>query len=305
MKVIYPMKELNENSRPQLYNSKHIQNLIYTFRQVPVILDRDIAPIYNVDTRSLNQAVKRNIERFPDEFMFQLTNEEFEIWKSQIVMSDDDKIGLRRPPYAFTEQGIAMLSAVLRSVTAIQVSIEIMNAFVAMRKMLALHTGLIQRVKSVEIKQLEYDNKFEKVFQALESNNHIQKQGVFFDGQTFEAYIFIAEIIKSANKSIELIDNYVDETVLTLLTKRHKSVKAIIYSKHISKTLKLDLEKHNSQYEPIEIKLFDKAHDRFLIIDDKKVYHIGASLKDLGKKWFAFSLIERDSVNVVEKIRNL
>ena len=299
------MNELNNNKEPQLYNSKQIQNFIYNFRQVPVILDRDIAVIYNVETRALNQAIKRNIERFPEEFMFQLSNEEFEIWKSQIVMSNEDKKGLRRPPYAFTEQGVAMLSAVLRSGIAIRVSIEIMNAFVEMRKILTLHSGLIQRVQSVEMKQLEYDDKFEKVFQALESDNHTQKQGVFFDGQTFEAYVFIADLIKTAKKSIELIDNYIDEAVLVLLTKRHKGVKAIIYSKLVSKALKLDLDKHNSQYEPIEIKVFDKSHDRFLIIDDEKVYHIGASLKDLGKKWFAFSLIEKDSVTVIEKIRSL
>ena len=299
------MNELNSNKDPQLYNSRQIQNFIYNFRQKPVILDRDIAAIYNVETRILNQAVKRNTERFPEEFMFQLSNEEFEIWKSQIVMSNEDKKGLRRPPYAFTEQGVAMLSAVLRSGIAIRVSIEIMNAFVEMRKILTLHSGLIQRVQSVEMKQLEYDDKFEKVFQALESDNHTQKQGVFFDGQTFEAYVFIADLIKTAKKSIELIDNYIDEAVLVLLTKRHKGVKAIIYSKLVSKALKLDLDKHNSQYEPIEIKIFDKSHDRFLIIDDEKVYHIGASLKDLGKKWFAFSLIEKDSVTVIEKIRSL
>ena len=299
------MNELNSNKDPQLYNSRQIQNFIYNFRQKPVILDRDIAAIYNVETRILNQAVKRNTERFPEEFMFQLSNEEFEIWKSQIVMSNEDKKGLRRPPYAFTEQGVAMLSAVLRSGIAIRVSIEIMNAFVEMRKILTLHSGLIQRVQSVEMKQLEYDDKFEKVFQALESDNHTQKQGVFFDGQTFEAYVFIADLIKTAKKSIELIDNYIDEAVLVLLTKRHKGVKAIIYSKLVSKALKLDLDKHNSQYEPIEIKIFDKSHDRFLIIDDEKVYHIGASFKDLGKKWFAFSLIEKDSVTVIEKIRSL
>jgi len=289
----------------EVTKSSSIQNLIYTFRSVQVMIDRDLAAMYQIETRVLNQAVTRNIERFPESFRFQLSDSEFENWKSQIVMSKEDKIGLRRPPYVFTEQGVAMLSGILNSKVAIQISIQIMNAFVEMRKVIASHSGLLHRLDKIELKQTKTDQQFEQVFKALESKNEIEKQGIFFDGQTFDAYTFAADIIRSAKQSIQLIDNYIDDSVLLLLTKRKKGVKATIYTKTISKTVEQDINKHNTQYEPVAIKIFDKAHDRFLIIDNSIVYHIGASLKDLGKKWFAFSVIEKDAVTIINQIEKI
>jgi len=195
-----------------------------------------------------------------------------------------------------------MLSAVLKSQTAIQTSIQVINAFVAMRKIIATHSDLLQRMERVEIKQLNNDQKFEQIFKALELGTNTQKQGIFFDGQTFDAYTFTADLIRSAKKSVQLVDNYINDEVLLLLSKRSKNVTATIYTKTISKVLEQDLKKHNTQYEPIHIKVFDKAHDRFLIIDEAKIYHIGASLKDLGKKWFAFSLLDVETVSIINRL---
>jgi hypothetical protein len=283
-----------------------IQNLIYTIRGVSVKLDTELASIYGVETKRLNEQVKRNQERFPESFMFQLTNEEYESSRSQIATLDNLEVNLRSQiatssgkhggkrylPYVFTEQGVAMLSAVLKSQTAIQTSIQIMNAFVAMRQFLTNNAAVFQRLENIEHKQILADQKFEQLFTALETNNLQPKQGIFFDGQLFDAYVFIANLIKTATTEIILIDNYIDENVLLLLQKRNENCHCTIYTQNPSKTLLLDLEKHNSQYPKIEIKTITKAHDRFLIMDNTTVYHIGASLKDLGKKWFAFSKME-------------
>ena len=268
---------------------EEIRSRIYTIRGLQVMIDRDLALLYDVETRTLNQAVKRNSERFPDEYCFQLNDDEFSNWKSQIVISNEDRMGLRKSPYAFTEQGIAMLSAVLRSETAIKVSIRIINAFVAMRRLIASNAQIFQRLDTLEIKQLETDQKIDAVLNAMESKDIQPRQGIFFDGQIFDAYKFVADLIRTAQKSIVLIDNYIDDTVLTHLTKRNKDVKVTIFTKSISKQLALDIKKFNKQYPVIEIKEFKNSHDRFIIIDDKTLYHFGASLKDLGKKWFAFS----------------
>ncbi len=275
------------------------KSIIHTIRGIQVILDSDLARLYGVETRALNQAVKRNIKRFPLQFMFQLTENEFENLRSQFVISSSDWGGRRVLPYAFTEQGVAMLSGVLRSKTAIQVSIQIMCAFVEMRRFLLSNAQLFQRLDSVEQKQLEYDNKFEQVFKAIESKITPSK-GIFFNGQIFDAYKFVSDLIRSANKSIILIDNYIDDTVLTLFSKSNVTV--TIYNKEISKQLKLDVEKYNSQYKPIVIKKFKDSHDRFLIIDNT-IYHFGASLKDLGKKWFAFSKFH--SNKILQKINEV
>lgn len=281
-----------------------IEPQIFTVRGVQVMLDVHLAELYQVDTRTFNQAVKRNEERFPEMFRFQLTEIEWELLRSQFVISkqEENKGKYRRyMPYAFTEQGIAMLSAVLRSDVAVQVSIKIMQAFVQMRHLLLTNGGIIQRLESVERKQLEMSGQLAQVFQALESHQP-QTQGVFFDGETFNAYQFVADLVRSAKTSLILIDNYVDDTVLTLFAKRSENVSVMIYTKQISKQLALDLEKYNSQYPKIEIKTFDKAHDRFLIIDEKVLYHIGASLKDLGKKWFAFSKMDLAMSRILEKL---
>jgi len=337
-----------------------IENKIFTVRGLPVMLDSDLANLYRVETKYLNKVVKRNINRFPEWFMFQLTytewenlrfqigtssnevenasrsqivtlnekkelkekilrsqiatleNEEdntsrFQIGtlnknenlseenlRSQIATSSVEYGGRRYLPFAFTEQGVAMLSAVLKSETAVKVSIQIMAAFVALRKLHYQSAGLYQRLELVEKKQIEADNHFNKIFSALEKRDTIPAQGIFFNGQIFDAYKFVADIIKSATTSIILIDNYIDETTLALLSKRNTGIKAIIYSEHLSRNQIIDLQKLNAQYETIEIRKLKHNHDRFLIIDEKEMYHFGASLKDLGKKIFAFSKMDNE-----------
>ena len=287
--------------------AKHISSKIYTIREQQVMIDRDLAELYGVATRRLNEQVKRNIERFPDEFMFQMTINEVEHLRSQNAISKIEKGGRRYLPYVFTEQGVAMLSAVLKSDTAVKVSIQIMDAFVHMRRFIQSNALLFQRLDSVEqrqlVHQIDSNKKFEKIFNALESSDIQPKQGIFFDGQVFSAYIFVVDLIKSAKKSIILIDNYIDDTVLVLLSKRKNNVSVTIYMKSISEQLKLDIKKHNQQYPNITGKILKTSHDRFLIIDDKIVYHFGASLKDLGKKWFAFSKMEKEGLRMLEKLK--
>jgi len=283
-------------------NQKEIENRIFTFRGNQVMIDRDLAEIYSVDTKVLNQAVKRNIERFPGVFRFQLSDNE----KNELVTNCDRFISLKHSaslPYAFTEQGVAMLSAVLRSETAIKVSIQIMQAFVEMRKLVLSNAGLFQRLDKMEMKQIEADQKFEQIFKAIESRGPQPDKGIFFEGEVFDAYSFISEIIKKANKSITLVDNYVDETVLTILAKRAQAVSATVYTRQINKQLELDLKKHNEQYPEIVIRTFADSHDRFLIIDRQELYHFGASLKDSGKKWFAFSRMDSLTGAVLNKLK--
>lgn len=277
---------MNQNT---IISQKEIEPLIYTVRGKQVMVDKDLATLYRVETKILNKAVKRNIERFPDTFCFQLTDEESETLRFQIGTSNAGRGGRRYLPYVFTEQGVAMLSAILRSDIAVKVSIEIMNAFVEMRKLLISNAALFSRMDKVELKQIEADGKFEEIFRALEGRKLHSEKGIFYDGQIFDAYTFVSDIIRSAQRSVILIDNYVDDTVLTLLGKRGQSVSATIYTKSISNQLQLDVQRYNSQYPAINIHSFAHAHDRFLIIDSTELYHIGASLKDLGKKWFAFS----------------
>ncbi|ASE60539.1 ORF6N domain-containing protein [Elizabethkingia anophelis] len=271
---------------------KEIRNLIYTIRGKQVMLDSDLAALYQVETKNLNKAVKRNIERFPVSFCFQLTEEEVENLRFQFGTSSLSYGGRRYLPYVFTEQGVAMASAILRSDIAVKISVEIMEAFVEMRKMLISNAALFHRLDNIELKQLEADQKFEEIFKALESDKLHSEKGIFYNGQVFDAYAFVSDIIRSAKNSIILLDNYVDDTVLTLLGKRKVNVTATILTKSISNQLRLDLQRYNSQYPPIDIELFSDAHDRFLIIDYTELYHIGASLKDLGKKWFAFSRMD-------------
>ena len=281
-----------------------IENRIFTFRNEQVMIDADLAEMYQVETKALNQAVKRNIDRFPETFRFQLNDTE----KNELVTNCDRFDKLKHSsnnPYAFTEQGVSMLSAVLRSTTAIKVSIAIMNAFVQMRKTIGNHQQLLQLSNDFVAHRLETNEKFEQVFKALEAPEIKDKQGVFFDGQTYDAYDFVNGLIKNAKKSIILIDNYIDDTVITQLTKKHKGVTVIFLSKTIGKKLQLDIDKANTQYPTFKALVFAKAHDRFLILDEKDIYHIGASLKDLGKKWFAFSKLEKDSVTIINQIKEL
>ena len=279
-----------------------IEPLIHLIRGQQVILDRDLALLYGVETRRLNEQVRRNIERFPEDFMFQLTHEEFENWKSQFATSNSIIMGARKRPYAFTESGIAMLSSVLRSPTAIEVNIRIMRTFVAMRHFLASNAQVFQRLSNIEYHQIETDKRIDEVFKRLDANTQPQ-QGIFFDGQVFDAYQFVSDLVRKAKKAIALIDNYVDDTVLTLLDKRNSGVSATIYTQHISQQLQLDIDRHNAQYPMIEVKRFNRAHDRFLLIDDE-VYLIGASIKDLGKKWFAFTLMhDTTAEELINKIQ--
>ncbi len=284
--------------------NEEIENRIQTIRGIQVMLDSDLAELYQVEVKVLNQAVGRNLNRFPENFRFQLEENDFQILKSssknlvhslrsQIVTLKNGRGKHRKYlPYAFTEQGVAMLSAVLRSEIAVQVSIQIMQAFVSMRKFLLQNASVFQRLDHLELNQFQTDEKIERIFKALEVSQPAFDMGIFFDGQVFDAYTFVADLIKKAQKEIILIDNYVDESVLTLLTKRAKEVQATIYTKSISKSFQLDLEKHHAQYPEIQVKTFTQSHDRFLLIDGKELYHIGASLKDLGKKWFAFSRMD-------------
>ena len=302
-------KEMNEPvaNCDQLPKAIDIQPMIRVIRGQQVIIDRDLALLYGVETKRLNEQVKRNIERFPDDFMFQLNKEEVEILKSQNATSSWG--GDRRLPYAFTEQGIAMLSSVLKSQTAVEVNIRIMRAFVSMRRFIATNAQLFQRLETIEYHQLEMkqhqevtDKRIDEVFRRLDANIP-PMQGIFYDGQVFDAYRFVSDLMRKAKRSIILIDNYVDDTVLTLLDKRGNGVTATIYTQRISNLFQLDVDRHNAQYSPIEIKQFNKAHDRFLLIDDE-VYHIGASIKDLGKKWFGFTLM-RDitATELINKIK--
>ncbi|MGJ1419529.1 ORF6N domain-containing protein [Sphingobacterium spiritivorum] len=284
---------------------KEISNLIYTIRGKQVMLDSDLATLYQVETKNLNKAVKRNIERFPEKFCFQLTDEEADFLKFQIGTSNVGRGGRRYLPYVFGEQGIAMLSAVLRSDVAVKVSIEIMDAFVEMRRMLISNASLFHRLDKIEIRQLVTDQKIEEIFKALESDKLQSDKGVFYNGQVFDAYTFVSDIIRSAESSIILLDNYADDTVLTLLGKRKDNVTATIYTKTISNQLRLDLQRYNSQYPPIKIKTFSDAHDRFLIIDHTELYHIGASLKDLGKKWFAFSKMSAEASKMISLLNGI
>lgn len=271
-----------------IISQSEIENRIFNIRGLQVMIDRDLAEMYQVETKVLNQAVKRNLNRFPGTFRFQLSDKE----KFELVTNCDRFENLKHAssnPFAFTEQGVAMLSAVLRSDIAVQVSIQIMGAFVEMRKLIYSNAGLFQRLEKLEHKQINADQNFEIIFKALESKNQLPEKGIFFDGQVFDAYTFAADLIRSAKNSIILIDNYVNDKTLTVLSKRDAQVQAIIYTGSIGKQLQLDTEKYNAQYPKITVKTIANVHDRFLIIDNKELYHIGASLKDLGNKWFAFS----------------
>lgn len=279
-----------------------IKDKIHTIRGIQVMIDYDLADLYAVKTKRLNEQVKRNKERFPENFMFQLTKSE----KDELVAKCDYLKSLKfssTMPYAFTEQGVAMLSAVLKSDTAIRISIQIINAFVAMRKFISLNSQMFQRIDIIEKKQIESDKKFDQIFDIIQSRDIKPEKGIFFDGQIFDAHKFFSDIIRTANSSIVLIDNYIDDSVLILFSKRKEKVKVTIFTKEISKQLSLDLKKYNSQYPSIEVKEFKRSHDRFIILDNKEVYHFGASLKDLGKKWFAFSKFDKEVFTMLDKLK--
>ena len=290
------------NSSPLL----QIESLIHVIRDQQVMLDSDLARLYGVETRVLNQAVKRNIERFPEDFMFQLTEEDSQNLKSQNVISSWG--GSRKLPYAFTENGVAMLSSVLRSKTAIEVNIRIMRAFTAMRSFLMSNAHMFKRLETIEHNYLivnrhlsEHDRKFEEVLSRLDEKDSEPIEGFFFEGQIFDAYSLISDLIRKAIKRIVLIDNYVDDRILKVLTKRKDGVSAIIYTDPRHSQINNDLSRHNAQYPRIEVRHCTNVHDRFLIIDDT-VYFIGGSIKDLGKKIVAFSRMHQNPDAILTKL---
>lgn len=275
-----------------------IKSKIYTIRNLQVMLDSDLAELYQVQTKQLNKSVNRNIARFPEKFRFQLSKEEYETvlrFQNGTLKdnSSEDRRGQHRKylPFVFTEQGVSMLSAVLRSDIAIEVSIKIIDTFIEMKRVISSNELLFQRFERIEQKLSVHDDNFNQVFKALENKQETQEEMIFYNGELFDAYQFIADIIRSAKQTIVLVDNYIDDKTLTLFTK-NQNIDVRIYTHTISKQLKLDLERYNAQYRPIVIKNFKNSHDRFLIIDKTVVYNIGASLKDLGKSMFAINKMD-------------
>ena len=275
-----------EEPVPEIYTGSKI----ITLRGKEVILDNDLADCYRVETKRLNEQVRRNINRFPPQFMFQLSKEEWQSLRSQNATINGRGRHSKYLPYAFTEHGVIMAAAILKSDVADTASVKVVEAFVAMRRFLASNAQVFQRLDRIEYKLLESDQKIEDLYSKLEEKSLEPRQGLFFDGQIYDAYEFISNLIKNAKTRIVLIDNYVDDSVLTMLDKRSVGVDAAIFTQKVSNQFKLDLEKHNKQYPVISVMLFKKAHDRFLIIDND-VYLVGASLKDMGQKWFAVALL--------------
>ena len=283
-----------------IINENNIKDKIYNIRNLQVMLDRDLAELYGVETKVFNQAVKRNIKRFPKNYRFQLNENE----KNQLVTNCDWLNSMKHSsslPYVFTEQGVSMLSAILKSDKAIDISIKIIDSFVSMRKLISQNIPMFERFERIEQRLTIHDKNFDKLFEALEDKSIKAKQGIFYDGEIFDTYVFINNLIKTALNEIILIDNYIDETVLTLFSK-YPNIRIKIYTQNISKQLKLDFEKYSKQYKNIELFEFKSSHDRFLIIDKKETYHLGASLKDLGKKWFAFSKFEIENLKILERL---
>lgn len=279
-----------------------IEKLIYVIRDKQVMIDSDLAMLYQVETGALNRAVKRNIKRFPDDFRFQLTVEEYENLKCQIGISslNENGYGGRRTlPYVFTEQGISMLASVLHSDIAVNVSIGIMRAFVEMRRFIANNALLFERISNVKLKQLEYqkqtDEKLEQIFEYI-SEHEEASQKIFFDGQIYDAFSLIVSLIQKAEKEITLIDGYVDVGTLNLLAKKNEGVSVTVYTHQRTRLSNIDVANFNAQYPALEVKYTSVFHDRFLILDGKTAYHIGASLKDAGKKTFGITLINDESI---------
>lgn len=285
--------------------SDMIQNMVYNIRGQQVMLDSDLAMLYQVETKRLNEAVKRNIDRFPERYRFQLTKDEDDNLKSQFATSSStqeqkaDHGGRRKLPYVFTEQGISMLSAVLRSDVAVKVSLRIMDTFVEMRKFFSDNSLLFERISTIELKQLEYrkqsDEKFEQLFNYMSEHEQSQ-QKIFFDGQIYDAFSLLIDLVKSAEKSILLIDNYVDMNTLNILAKKKENINVHVYTLENTFLSKTDVKIFNKQYPRLIVEYVGNFHDRFLILDNERVYHIGASLKDAGKKCFAISLMEDTNI---------
>ena len=297
---------INEDLNVVKYEENNIKNLIYTIRGKQVMLDSDVANLYNYKTKSLNLAVKRNIERFPEEFCFKLSEEEFKNLRFQFETLNkkinNGNVTRKYLPYVFTEQGIAMLAGVLKSDIAVNVSISIIKAFVAMKKFIYSNGQIFERLTNIEYKLLEHDKKFDEVFNQLQQEENI-KQKIFFKGQIWDSYSLIVDIIKTAKTKIVIIDNYIDDTILKMLTKKNKEVEVVILTSNKSNIQNIDIQKFNKEYPILKISKTNKFHDRFIVIDNKELYHVGASIKDLGKKCFGINKIEDKSI--IEKIINI
>ena len=295
-----------EDKNHVIVDNKDIKNMIYTFRDQQVMVDSDLARLYQVTTGNLNKAVKRNLSRFPEHFCFQLTEHEYKNLRFQngSSSSNNNYGGRRYMPYVFTEQGIAMLSAVLKSDIAVEVSVKIMNSFVEMRRFLLSNQELFSRLDRIEIKQLETDRKFEEVFNYIAANTEV-KQNIFFNGQIYDAFSFIVGLIRKAKKKIILIDNYVDVYTLNILCKKNQGVDVVIATAGKGSLSAKDIIKFNVQYSKLSVKTTTDFHDRFLVIDKTEVYHIGASIKDAGKKSFGITKIEdKDLIqSLINKVR--
>lgn len=297
---------VNNESDVEKYETDNIKNLIYTIRGKQVMLDSDVAMLYHYETKNINKAMKRNIERFPEDFCFQLTEKEVENLRFQFGTSSLEKEnygGRRYLPYVYTEQGISMLAGVLKNEIAIQVSISIIRAFIEMRRFILLNGQVFQEIDDIKGQLLEHDKKFDEVFDELQRKQESEfKQSIFFDGQIYDAYSLIIDIIRKAKQKILIIDNYIDDSILKMLSKKSKDVEVVILTSQNSNIRKLDIQKFNKQYPVLKLAYTNKFHDRFIIIDNKELYHVGASLKDLGKKCFAISRI--DDEEYIKKISN-
>ena len=286
---------VNKESDMEKYETNNIKNLIYTIRGRQVMLDSDVATLYHYETKNINKAMKRNIERFPEDFCFQLTEKEVENLRFQIGTTLDNMKyrSIKYLPYVYTEQGISMLAGVLKNEIAVQVSISIIRAFIEMRRFILLNGQVFQEIDDIKGQLLEHDKKFDEVFDELQRKQDSEfKQSIFFDGQIFDAYSLIIDVIKKAEQKILIIDNYIDDSILKMLSKKNKDVEVVILTTQNSNIRKLDIQKFNKQYPVLKLAYTNKFHDRFIIIDNKELYHIGASLKDLGKKCFAISKID-------------
>ena len=288
----------NEIKSLQIQNeisSEEIRNLIYTIRGKQVMLDSDVAMLYHYETKNVNKAMKRNIERFPEDFCFQLTDDEFENLRFQFgtlnKKVNNGKVTRKYLPYVYTEQGISMLAGVLKNDIAIQVSISIIRAFIEMRKFISSNAQVFERLTNIEYKLLDYDKKFDEIFNQLQNEDNI-KQKIFFEGQIYDAYSLIIDIIKRAKNKIVIIDNYIDDSILKMLVKKNKNVEVVILTSSKSNVSNLDIQKFNKEYPTLKIARTNKFHDRFIVIDNKELYHCGASIKDMGKKCFGINKVE-------------
>ncbi len=285
-------------------SNEEIKKLIYTIRGKQVMLDSDVARLFKYATKDLNRNVKNNIERFPEYYCFQLTNEEYKSLRCKNFTLNENGRGQHRKylPYVFTEYGITMLAGLLKSEVAVNVSIKIVNTFIEMRKFISANGQLFERLTNVEYKLLEHDKKFDEIFNQLQHEENI-KQKIFFEGQIYDAYSIIIDIIRKANKKILIIDNYINDSILKMLTKKKNNVEVIILTSNKSNIQNIDVQKFNKEYPVLKISKTNKFHDRFIIIDNKEMYHLGASIKDLGKKCFGINRIE--DIEIINKIINL